>query len=142
MMPDQTPSSAPTARRLETLGPAACLRLLASRYLGRIAYVVDGRPEIIPLNYIVDGDGIVVRLDYGRALDAITASSGVAFEVDHADFAYHTGWSVVAHGTAAEVTDPAEIERLRLLPLRPWAPGDRANYIRITPTTLTGRRIT
>jgi uncharacterized protein len=136
------PASAATTRQLATLGPAECLRLLSSRYLGRLAYVADGRPHIIPMNYVVDGDGIVVRMDYGRALDDVTASPGVAFEVDHADFAYHTGWSVVAHGAAELVTAPAEVERLRLLPLRPWAPGDRTHYVRITPTTFTGRRIT
>lgn len=139
-MPDHT--TAPATRRLETLGPADCLRLLASRYLGRIAYVEDDRPHIIPLNYLVDGDGVIIRMDYGGAFESIVASPGVAFEVDHADFAYHSGWSVVAHGTAEEVTEPAEIERLRLLPLRPWAPGDRSHYIRLTLSALTGRRIT
>ena len=136
------PQPTSTSRQLETLGPAECLRLLSSRYLGRLAYIADERPHIIPMNYVVDGDGIIVRMDYGGALEDILASPAVAFEVDHADFAYHTGWSVVAHGTAEEVTAPAELERLRLLPLRPWAPGDRTRYIRITPTTFTGRRIT
>jgi uncharacterized protein len=140
MMPPSQAS--PTTRRLERLGPAACLRLLASRYLGRVAYIAEGRPHVIPLNYVLDGDTIVVRMDYGRALEQVAASRGVAFEVDHADFAYHTGWSVVAHGDAEVVTTPGEVERLRLLPLRPWAPGDRAQYVRITPTTFTGRRIT
>jgi uncharacterized protein len=136
------PPSPPVSRQLESLGPAECLRLLSSRYLGRLAYIADDRPHVIPMNYLVDGDGIVVRMDYGRALEDVTASPSVAFEVDHADFAYHTGWSVVAHGTAEAVSADAEIERLRLLPLRPWAPGDRTRYVRITPTTFTGRRIT
>jgi uncharacterized protein len=132
----------PAMRQLEVLGPAECLRLLSSRYLGRLAYVASGRPHVIPLNYVVDGDGVVVRLDYGRVLEQVLESEGVAFEVDHVDFAYHTGWSVVAHGTAGEVVATGEVERVRLLPLRPWAPGDRPRYVRIVTTSFTGRRIT
>jgi uncharacterized protein len=132
----------PATRHLQTLGPAECIRLLASRYLGRLAYVAEGRPHVIPMNYVVDGDAVVVRMDHGRSLEQVVASQGVAFEVDHADFAYHSGWSVVAHGIAHEVTAPAEVQRLRRLPLRPWAPGDRSHFIQIEPTHFTGRRIT
>jgi hypothetical protein len=45
-------------------------------------------------------------------------------------------------GEITEVTDPAELARLRGLPLRPWAPGARDHYVRILPAVLTGRRIT
>jgi uncharacterized protein len=136
------PASPPAMPQLSTLSTTECLRLLASRYLGRLAYLADGDPQIIPLNYVVDGAHVVVRMDDGRALAAVLASPAVAFEVDHIDFAYHTGWSVVAHGPATAVTAPAERARMRLLPLRPWAPGDRARYVRITPVRFTGRRIT
>jgi hypothetical protein len=40
-----------------------------------------------------------------------------------------------------EVTDTAELARLRRLPLHPWAPGAKAHYVRILPAALTGRRI-
>jgi uncharacterized protein len=43
-------------------------------------------------------------------------------------------------GEITEVTDPAELARLR--ELRPWAPGARDRYVRILPAVLTGRRIT
>jgi hypothetical protein len=39
------------------------------------------------------------------------------------------------------VNDPAELTRLRRLPLRPWAPGAKTHYVRILPAVLTGRRI-
>jgi uncharacterized protein len=130
------------ASELATLGPGACHRLLASRHLGRLVYVVHGRPHVIPLNYVLDGGEIVVRMDYGDALEQVVSSGAVAFEVDHADFGYHTAWSVVAHGRAEEVTDAAEVERLRRRPLQPWAPGDRARYVRVIPAAYTGRRLT
>jgi uncharacterized protein len=67
--------------------------------------------------------------------------SRVAFEIDGADETARTGWSVVVRGEAVEVTDPAELARLRKLPLDPWAPGAKTHYVRVLPAVLTGRRI-
>ena len=47
----------------------------------------------------------------------------------------------MVRGEAVEVTDPAELARLRKLPLDPWAPGAKTHYVRILPAALTGRRI-
>ena len=44
-------------------------------------------------------------------------------------------------GTLGEVTDPEDLERLRALPLYPWAPGDKARYLRVASVSVTGRRI-
>ena len=44
----------------------------------------------------------------------------------------------MARGEAVEVTDPAELARLRKLPLHPWAPGAKTRYVRILPAVLTG----
>jgi len=62
-------------------------------------------------------------------------------EIDGADTAARTGWSVLVRGEAIEVTGTAELARLRKLPLDPWAPGARTHYGRILPAALTGRRI-
>jgi hypothetical protein len=48
---------------------------------------------------------------------------------------------VVVRGALGEVTDPEDLARLRALPLYPWAPGDKARYLRVRPASLTGRRI-
>ena len=61
--------------------------------------------------------------------------------MDGTDAAARTGWSVIVRGEITEVTDPAELARLRELPLRAWAPGARDHYVRILPAVLTGRRI-
>jgi hypothetical protein len=44
-------------------------------------------------------------------------------------------------GVASVVSDRDELDRLKQLPLRPWAPGDRDHYVRIAKHTVTGRRI-
>jgi hypothetical protein len=48
---------------------------------------------------------------------------------------------VVVRGQAAEVSEPADLDRLRGLPLFPWAAGAKARYVRIRPVLITGRRI-
>jgi uncharacterized protein len=48
---------------------------------------------------------------------------------------------VVVRGQAARSPSPADLERLRALPLYPWAPGAKARYVRIRPASVTGRRI-
>jgi nitroimidazol reductase NimA-like FMN-containing flavoprotein (pyridoxamine 5'-phosphate oxidase superfamily) len=120
-----------------------CLDLLEDNYIGRLAVVVGGRPEIFPINYVLDGDAVVFRTNSGTKL-AGTTQSEVAFEVDLTDAGTQTGWSVVVHGIAQEVTDadrPDLHERLHGLPLGVWAPGDRPHLMRIAPREITGRRV-
>lgn len=55
--------------------------------------------------------------------------------------AWQDGWSVLVQGTATEVTDPDELDRLHRLPLHPWAPGDKPHWLRLATDHITGRRI-
>ncbi len=118
-----------------------CFGLLAREQLGRVAVVDDLGPAVFPVNFVLDRHMVVFRTDEGTKLDAAIRGSRVAFEIDGIDAAARTGWSVVVRGEAVEVTDPAELARLRKLPLRPWAPGAKSRYVRILPAKLTGRRI-
>jgi nitroimidazol reductase NimA-like FMN-containing flavoprotein (pyridoxamine 5'-phosphate oxidase superfamily) len=127
--------------RMEELDQDECRRLLAGRHLGRLAIPDFGGPVIFPVNYVFDQGLIVFRTDPGSKLDAATERESVAFEVDAVDEATRTGWSVVVHGTLAEITDRAHLARLRTLPLYPWAPGEKNRYVRVRPVKVTGRRI-
>jgi nitroimidazol reductase NimA-like FMN-containing flavoprotein (pyridoxamine 5'-phosphate oxidase superfamily) len=128
--------------QMEELDQDECRRLLAERHLGRLAVPDFGGPMIFPVNYVVDEDLIVFRTDPGSKLDAATEREAVAFEVDAVDEATRTGWSVVVRGVLAEITDPADLARLRALPLYPWAPGRKTRYVRVRPLGISGRRIT
>jgi uncharacterized protein len=66
---------------LETLGRAECLNLLATAQVGRLALLVDGRPEILPVNYALDGDAVQFRTAEDSVLTN-AALTEVAFEVD------------------------------------------------------------
>jgi uncharacterized protein len=127
--------------RWQELTKSECFGLLARERLGRVASVDDLGPIVFPVNFVFDRHTVVLRTDEGTKLDAAVKGSRVAFEIDGADPATRTGWSVLVRGEAVEVTDPAELARLRRLPLHPWAPGAKAHYVRILPAALTGRRI-
>jgi nitroimidazol reductase NimA-like FMN-containing flavoprotein (pyridoxamine 5'-phosphate oxidase superfamily) len=126
---------------LELLKPAACWQLLASQQVGRVGVVAGGQPEILPVNYAVDGRSVVFRTDKGLKQVAVQSGAPVAFEIDAIDSDTRTGWSVLVKGRAERVTDAATLRRLRALPLDPWAQGEKAHWIRIVPRDVSGRRI-
>ena len=129
---------------LRVLPRDECVRLLTTHELslGRVAFIDQGRPVVLPVNYRVRGDAVIFRTDEGSKLDAATRGAWVAFEVDQVDAWWQEGWSVLVNGRAEHVQDPAELERLhQLLPLHPWAPGAKSHYVRIPMTHVSGRQI-
>jgi uncharacterized protein len=130
-----------TQRQIDQLSVDQCLELLASASLGRVAFVHEEAPRIVPVNYLLHEGAVVFRTTYGTTLDTIAAGARVAFEVDRIDEESHAGWSVVILGKAEEIWMPEEIDAAADLPLTPWAPGDRNHYVRIFPSAITGRRI-
>jgi nitroimidazol reductase NimA-like FMN-containing flavoprotein (pyridoxamine 5'-phosphate oxidase superfamily) len=124
--------------RWQELTDAECRRLLGERHLGRLALVDAGGPVIFPVNYAFAAGTVVFRTDPGGKLDAVAGGAVVAFEVDAVEERSRTGWSVVVRGRAGEVSDPAELERLRALPLYPWGAG-REGPVRPGPSGLDHR---
>ena len=109
--------------------------------MGRIAYVARaGLPDIVPVNYVLDGEDVLVRSGPGPKLQAAERGDMVAFQVDDIDEGQHTGWSVVVVGRARRLS-AAEQNRVERVP-KPWAVGPRSHLVRITPTRITGRRLT
>jgi nitroimidazol reductase NimA-like FMN-containing flavoprotein (pyridoxamine 5'-phosphate oxidase superfamily) len=131
----------PRPGRTEELTRSECFRLLAAGTLGRVALVDDRGPVIFPVSFVLDRHTVVFRTEPGTKLHAARQGSLVCFEADGTDTAGRTGWSVIVRGEITEVTDPAELVRLRALPLQVQAPGARDHYVRILPAVLTGRRI-
>ena len=128
---------------MEDLAEDECFDLLKRHHFGRVAFAegVDLPPVIMPLNYLVDANTVVVRTDPSSRLGGALRDALVTFEIDGIDQPQRTGWSVVVSGRAQEVVDPGDLRELNQTPLLPWAPGDRSQYVRITPGSLTGRRI-
>lgn len=130
------------AQRLEVLDRDECIELLTHEsFVGRLGLIVDGRPLILPVNYMVDRGTVVFCTAEGTKLNAIVGGADVAFEVDEHRSLHHSGWSVLVRGRAEIVTDKADLAHLRAGPLRPWAKGARANWVRISLDEVSGRRI-
>ena len=118
-----------------------CLDLLQSHDLARIAFLFNGRIEIFPINYCLDGAIIVFRTGLGMKLAAVGTTT-VAVEIDGWDPETGIGWSVIAKGRTEEITtNPGRVaEHLRWMPVHPAAPGDRYHWVGIKPTAISGRR--
>ncbi len=130
------------AGRLRVLNRAECVRLIESTPIGRIGFMSDGAPLVLPVNFVWHEDTVVFRTLEGQKLAAAAEQQNVCFEVDNWNDSSHTGWSVVMSGPARHVTDWAEIEQLERLDVVPWAKGEwRPLWVRIEPRDLTGRQI-
>lgn len=126
---------------LEVLERRECLTLLSRVTLGRVGVTIGALPSVVPVNYRLVGDEVVIRTGAGTKLDAATRNAVVAFEVDDMDPVEHTGWSVMVTGVAREVVDETEIAELSRRPLPHWAPGGQDRIIAISTELVTGRRI-
>jgi len=126
---------------LEVIGLEECLKLLASRPYGRLAYLDAGAPSIVPVNHLVDGASVVLRSLDGGKLGAAIFERPVAFELDDLDFTTRTGWSVVVRGRA-EVVEDADAEGYEKW-LDSWAvqDGARTTWVRIIADEVSGRRL-
>jgi uncharacterized protein len=120
-----------------------CADLLAASSLGRVGVVVDGRPEIFPVNHVYDrATGCVVfPTRDGTLLHGAIHWPWVAYEVDGLDADGSSGWSVAVVGAAEEMHDPDEIARVAAARRVLWRAGSEARWIRIVPSKISGRRI-
>jgi hypothetical protein len=129
---------------LEVLDYEACLGLLSSAEVGRVAWsqVEDGvaRVSIRPVNFVLYEGDLLFCTSTGSKLSAVIAGRLISFEVDDIEPAMSVGWSVVATGHAAEVTDPDERRSLKGL-VEPWDRSPKVHLVRLRVASLTGRRI-
>jgi Predicted flavin-nucleotide-binding protein len=100
----------------EVLDRRQCLNLLASVPLGRIVFTDRALPAIQPVNFVLDGDNVILRTSLGSAFPATADDTVVAFEADDFDTIHRTGWSVTVVGHAHIVHDPTEASRLAPAP--------------------------
>lgn len=126
---------------LEVLDRDRCLALLATATIGRVGITSGALPTILPVNFRLDGDRILIRSSGGAKMDAALQESVVAFEVDEFDPADHSGWSVVVTGVARPVTDQAELQSLASLPIARWAPEGDGTVVAISTNMISGRRL-
>lgn len=126
---------------LEILPFADCLRLLDSVPVGRVGFFADGEIVILPVNYLLDGQDVIFRTGTGSKLSSVGSKNLVGFEADAYDARTRSGWSVVVSGFTEVVESEHEIRRLSRLGLHSWGrAADDPHWIRLRPTSVTGRR--
>lgn len=131
----------PLDTEMEILTAPECRALLGSGSFGRVGLTIGALPSILPVNYALLEGEVVFRTGDGPKLRAALERAVVAFEVDDIDEAQAAGWSVLVVGHASNLWRTHEIEQAYALDLRPWAPGKRDSFVRITTEMISGRRI-
>lgn len=122
---------------VQVLSQAECWERLATQQVGRLVTHVGDVIDIVPLNYVVDGESIVFRSAAGTKLSELTINHSVVFEADEHDD--HNGWSVVVHGRAERLESHDEIVEAEKLPLRPMIQTLKLHFVRVVPEKVTGR---
>jgi hypothetical protein len=127
-------------RTVDELSESTCWALLRTTSVGRLAVWVEDHPDIFPLNYAVDHGTVVFRSRAGTKVSAALSDAPVALEADGYDAGTAEAWSVVIRGNAEEISGGPDLIDTLGLPLFPWQAGDKGRFIRIVPTTTSGRR--
>jgi nitroimidazol reductase NimA-like FMN-containing flavoprotein (pyridoxamine 5'-phosphate oxidase superfamily) len=124
---------------LRHLSREECIELLGRDRLGRVGVTIGALPVILPVNYALFGDAIVLRTAPGTKLTAALVGAVVGFEIDGTNLEHTAGWSVLVVGHAREIRDDGVLERVRRLPLAPWSPDHRDHFVEIAVEQLSGR---
>jgi nitroimidazol reductase NimA-like FMN-containing flavoprotein (pyridoxamine 5'-phosphate oxidase superfamily) len=133
---------------LEELSESECWTLLRTVALGRLATPTShGGVDVFPVNHVVDQGSIVFRTALGSKLTNALEAAEVAFEADNAAPSLEEQvrrlddpWSVVIHGTADLITYHTELFDSFELKVRPWHVSNKPYFIRLVPTSVSGRR--
>ncbi len=114
-----------------------CWSQLSEQELGRLVTYAGGVLDIFPVNYTVDRQCIVFRTAEGSKLTELTINDEVLFEVDQ--YTDVDAWSIVVRGRAHRLATTEDVAQADTLPLKPWIPTLKYNYVRIVPTSISGR---
>jgi uncharacterized protein len=125
---------------IKHLTSTECWDAIRNAEVGRLGVIIDGRPEIFPVNYAVDGETVVFRTGEGTKLDGALSGNPVVFEVDGFDPESGRAWSAVLKGEAGMPESTQDIVDTLELPIFPWQGGIKSRYVRIVPAEVTGRR--
>jgi len=138
------PSGGPAARAdamdsaIRELDDGECWEVLGRSGIGHLAFQLQpAGVDILPINYLVSDRQLFFRSAPGSKLSSLAVHPRVAFQVEQ--LVRDAWFSVVVKGEAVRLALDEEIERSGILELAPAQPGEKFNYVCITPDTITGR---
>jgi nitroimidazol reductase NimA-like FMN-containing flavoprotein (pyridoxamine 5'-phosphate oxidase superfamily) len=84
--------------------------LLYAKEFGHLGCSFDGRPYVVPMHYVFNGEFIYFLTTEGQKTEYMTANDEVCFQVE--DILKRDDWrSVIVIGHAERITHPEEKER-------------------------------
>ena len=125
----------------DDLEESVCWRLIARAAVGRVGFVYDDEPIVLPVNSVVVDGKIGFRTAGYSMLHELGTGARVAFEADHIDPVAESGWSVLIRGHLWEVVDEEFRAQLIGSGNHPWAPGPIDHWMMIVPSVISGRSI-
>ncbi|MBW3086874.1 hypothetical protein KEM60_03103 [Austwickia sp. TVS 96-490-7B] len=114
----------------------ACWQVLKRLEFGRLAYAINGRIDLVPVNYAVHAGEVVFRTAQGSKLAGVLQGGEVVFEVDEVTSTQAT--SVIVRATPREFP-PNEARWADQMRLRPWVATRKEHVIGLRPIDLSGR---
>ncbi|HCT14808.1 pyridoxamine 5'-phosphate oxidase family protein, partial [Corynebacterium nuruki] len=121
---------------VQVLSTDESLELLATKTFGRLVVHRTNDVDLFPLNYTVSEGKIYLRTAEGTKLFSLNLNGDVLFEADNVEQtgdATGEAWSVIVKGQARILTTSDEINAAEELPLKPWLPTLKYNFVEITP---------
>lgn len=127
---------------LQELTEQECFDLLTTVAVGRLGVELEGMPAIVPVNFVVVDDRVIVRSGPGAKFAAAVEQPVVAFQADDYDADGGQGWSVLIRGKASVIMEPDELLEARKRKLEAWAfpAGEAFHYLQIEARWVSGRR--
>ena len=141
MSPEDYWPAASSGGKIVELDRAEALDLLTAKKVGRIGFLAEDGPVVLPMNYVLSGDHIIVRTVAFGVVARSAIDQKVAFEVDDVDDFLEAGWSVLVRGAGTLLTDE-QLEALKSSGSpEPWAEGPRTLFFSIACDQVSGRRL-
>jgi uncharacterized protein len=139
---------------VEDMAPAEMHALLQRQSFGHLGCARDGRPYVLPMNYVYDGKELYFFTTEGMKTQFIASNPRVCLQVEEVEDSTH--WrSVMVIGEATRLTNSEEMERAMKLiternpsltpaisatQLDTWGRAVDIAIYRITPEMIDGRQ--
>lgn len=121
------------------LDPTVALRLFASAPVSRLVVSVSDVTDVFPITHTVVGDDVFFRTAPGSKLAGLAANASVLVEAD--EVGADSSWSVIVRGLARRIEERVELDAVEPLLRPPYAGGWKEIVVRVTPATISGRRV-
>jgi nitroimidazol reductase NimA-like FMN-containing flavoprotein (pyridoxamine 5'-phosphate oxidase superfamily) len=122
---------------MTTLTAEECWALLREESVGRLGYRLVDELHVVPVNYVVRDDVVLVATGEGNKLLAAELHAESALEID--DLRTDEAWSVLVRGRLERLEEDAA-EAFADVATLSWSPTLKYDVIRLVPSAVTGRR--